>query len=167
MTDRSLDETLYRQFLTIFVLLDDGDRQTFKQIDLTTTQYNFLRTLANGTIANGTIANGTLADAAADNLTITELADKLLCTRGNVTRLVQRLSKSGLIHVGSDARDQRLVRISLTEAGQAKLAQAHQLHEASIQRRLAGLTPDQRQQLIELTATAVQLLQADLAAQTS
>jgi MarR family 2-MHQ and catechol resistance regulon transcriptional repressor len=157
MTDRSLDETLYRQFLTVFVLLDDGDRQTFKQIDLTTTQYNFLRTLANGTTAN----------AAADNLTVTELADKLLCTRGNVTRLVQRLSSSGLIHVGSDERDQRLVRISLTPAGQAKLAQARQLHEASIARRLAGLTPDQRQQLIELTATAVELLQADLSAQTS
>jgi DNA-binding MarR family transcriptional regulator len=80
---------------------------------------------------------------------------------------VQRLSSSGLIHVGSDERDQRLVRISLTPAGQAKLAQARQLHEASIQRRLAGLTPDQRQQLIELTATAVQLLQTDLSAQTS
>ncbi|MCB8979985.1 MAG: MarR family transcriptional regulator [Ardenticatenaceae bacterium] len=152
MTDRSLDETLYRQFLTVFVLLDDGDRQTFKQIDLTTTQYNFLRTLAN---------------AEANNLTVTELADKLLCTRGNVTRLVQRLGKSGLIQIGSDERDQRLVRISLTPAGQAKLAQAHQLHEASIQRRLAGLTPDQRQQLIDLMETAVQLLQTDLAAQTS
>ncbi len=162
MTDRSLDETLYRQFLTIFVLLDDGDRQTFKQIDLTTTQYNFLRTIANSTLANGTIGN-----AEANNLTVTELADKLLCTRGNVTRLVQRLSNSGLIQVGSDARDQRLVRISLTPVGQAKLAQAQQLHAASIERRLAGLTPDQRQQLIELTATAVQLLQADLAAQSS
>lgn len=157
MTDRSLDETLYRQFLTVFVLLDDGDRQTFKQIDLTTTQYNFLRTLA----------NDTLADAAVNNLTVTELADKLLCTRGNVTRLVQRLSSSGLIQVGSDERDQRLVRISLTPAGQAKLAQARQLHEESIQRRLAGLTPDQRQQLIELTAVAVQLLQTDLSAQSS
>lgn len=157
MSDRSLDETLYRQFLTVFVLLDDGDRQTFKQIDLTTTQYNFLRTLA----------NDTLADAAVNNLTVTELADKLLCTRGNVTRLVQRLSSSGLIQVGSDERDQRLVRISLTPAGQAKLAQARQLHEESIQRRLAGLTPDQRQQLIELTAVAVQLLQTDLSAQSS
>lgn len=152
MSDRSLDETLYRQILTVFVLLDDGDRQTFKQIDLTTTQYNFLRTITN---------------AEANNLTVTELVDRLLCTRGNVTRLVQRLGSSGLIHVGSDERDQRLVRISLTPAGQAKLAQAQQLHEASIQRRLAGLTPDQRQQLIELTATAVQLLQTDLAAQTS
>lgn len=157
MSDCSLDETLYRQFLTVFVLLDDGDRQTFKQIDLTTTQYNFLRTLA----------NDTLADAAVNNLTVTELADKLLCTRGNVTRLVQRLSSSGLIQVGSDERDQRLVRISLTPAGQAKLAQARQLHEESIQRRLAGLTPDQRQQLIELTAVAVQLLQTDLSAQSS
>ncbi len=152
MTTVSLDESLYRQFLTIFVLLDDGDRRTFKQIELTTTQYNFLRTL----------------DAAeSDNLTVTEVADKLLCTRGNVTRLVQRLGKSGLIRVGSDDRDQRLVRIFLTPEGKARLDQARQLHEASIEQRLAGLTPTQRQQLIDLTATAVQLLEADLAAQTS
>jgi MarR family transcriptional regulator, 2-MHQ and catechol-resistance regulon repressor len=152
MTIVSLDESLYRQFLTIFVLLDDGDRRTFKQIDLTTTQYNFLRTL----------------DAAeTDNLTVTEVADKLLCTRGNITRLVQRLGSSGLIRVGSDERDQRLVRIHLTPEGKARLDQARQLHEASIKQRLAGLTPTQRQQLIDLTATAVQLLEADLAKQTS
>ena len=152
MTTVSLDESLYRQFLTIFVLLDDGDRRTFKQIELTTTQYNFLRTL----------------DAAeTDNLTVTEVADKLLCTRGNITRLVQRLGSSGLIRVGSDERDQRLVRIHLTPEGKARLDQARQLHEASVKQRLAGLTPTQRQQLIDLTATAVQLLEADLAKQTS
>ena len=152
MTNSSPEENLYRQFLTIFVLLDDGDRRTFKQIDLTTTQYNFLRTLDSATT---------------DSLTVSELANKLLCTRGNVTRLVQRLGKSGLVRTGSDENDQRLVRISLTPAGEAKLAQAHQLHEASIQRRLAELTPDQQQQLLNLTATAVQLLKADLANQTS
>jgi DNA-binding MarR family transcriptional regulator len=152
MNDSSPEENLYRQFLTIFVLLDDGDRRTFKQIDLTTTQYNFLRTLDS---------------AATDSLTVSELADKLLCTRGNVTRLVQRLGKSGLIRTGSDANDQRLVRISLTPQGETKLEQARQLHEASIQRRLATLTPDQRQQLLDLTGTAVQILEADLTAQTS
>ena len=73
MTDSSAEENLYRQFLTIFVLLDDGDRRTFKLIDLTTTQYNFLRTLDSATT---------------DSLTVSELADMLLCTRGNVTRLV-------------------------------------------------------------------------------
>lgn len=152
MGNNSAEENLYRQFLTIFVLLDDGDRRTFKQIDLTNSQYNFLRTLDS---------------AATDNLTVSELADRLLCTRGNVTRLVQRLGKSGLVRTGSDANDQRLVRISLTPEGQAKLAQARQLHEASIQRRLAALTPEDRQLLLDLTATAVQLLQADLAAQTT
>ena len=152
MSDFSPEENLYRQFLTIFVILDDGDRRTFKQIGLTTTQYNFLRTLD---------------DAATDNLTVTEVADKLLCTRGNVTRLVQRLGKYGLVRVGSDANDQRLVRIYLTPAGKEKLALARQRHQASIQRRLAALTPAERQQLIDLTATAVQLLETDLAAQPS
>lgn len=152
MSNQTPEEILYHQFLTIFVILDDGDRQTFKQIGLTTTQYNFLCTLGNAT---------------SDNLTVTEVSDKLLCTRGNVTRLVQRLGKSGLVRMGSDAHDQRLVRIFLTPEGEEKLAQARQLHQASIQRRLAILTPEERQQLIALTATAVHHLETDLANQLS
>ncbi len=147
--DLSVAEQLYRHFHTIYVLLDDGDKRTFKQLDLTFTQYNFLRAL----------------DAAAtDSLTVSEAAAILLCTRGNITRLVKRLEKLGLIRLGNDAHDQRLVRISLTAEGQATFEQAHQLHNASIQRRMAAFTPEQQQQLIELTATAVQLLQADLTA---
>lgn len=145
--DLSVEETLYRHFHTIYVLLDDGDKRTFKQLNLTFTQYNFLRAL----------------DATkADSLTVSEAAAILLCTRGNITRLVKRLEKLGLVQLGSDAHDQRLVRISLTAEGQATFEQAHQLHNTSIQRRMAAFTPEQRQQLIELTAAAVQLLQADL-----
>lgn len=151
MSSSSPEEALYRQFLTIFVLLDDGDRRTFKQIDLTTTQYNFLRALDSATT---------------DNLTVSELADKLLCTRGNVTRLVQRLGKNGLVRTRSDERDQRLVRISLTPEGITMLAQARQLHETSLKRRLAALTLTQLQQLLDLTAEVVQLLEADLAVET-
>ena len=152
MPDNTLEESLYHQLLTIYVLLDDGDQHTFKQIGLTTTQYNFLHTLA---------------EAQADSLTVTEIADSLLCTRGNVTRLVKRLGKSGWVQIGNDANDQRLVRISLTANGKEKVTQAHHLHQASIQRRLAALSPAQRQQLIELTETAVHHLKIDLAAQTS
>jgi DNA-binding MarR family transcriptional regulator len=150
--DLSVEERLYHHFQTIYVLLDDGDKRTFKQLDLTFTQYNFLRAL----------------DAAdTDSLTVSEAAKILLCTRGNITRLVKRLEKSGLVYLGNDAHDQRLVRISLSAEGQAVFEQAHQLHNNSIQRRMAAFTPEQRQQLIELTATAVQLLQADLATETT
>ncbi|VAW31384.1 hypothetical protein MNBD_CHLOROFLEXI01-2987, partial [hydrothermal vent metagenome] len=101
--DLSVEAYLYHHFHTIYVLLDDGDKRTFKQLDLTFTQYNFLRTL----------------DAAnADSLTVSEAAKILLCTRGNITRLVKRLEKSNLVRLGNDAHDQRLVRITLTAKGQ-------------------------------------------------
>lgn len=150
--DLSVEEYLYHHFHTIYVLLDDGDKRTFKQLDLTFTQYNFLRTLNAANV---------------DSLTVSEAAKILLCTRGNITRLVKRLEKRNLVRLGNDAHDQRLVRITLTTKGQATFEQARQLHNASIQRRMAAFTPEQRQQLIDLTATAVQLLQADLVAETA
>lgn len=150
MTASNLEKTIYRNLHTLYVLLDDGDRHALKQVDLTATQYNFLRTL----------------DAVeAESMTVSEVADALLCTRGNVTRLVQRLGKRDWVRVGSDEHDQRLVRIYLTEEGKAQLEEARRLHEASIQRRFAALTPAQRQQLADITTTAVALLEADLTAQ--
>lgn len=152
MTTFELEKTIYRNLQTLYVLLDDGDRRALKQVDLTPTQFNFLRTL----------------DAAeADSMTVSEVADVLLCTRGNVTRLVQRLGKRDLVRVGSDEHDQRLVRIYLTAAGKAQLEEAYRLHEASMQRRFGALSTEQRRQLAEITATAVTLLEADLAAHSS
>lgn len=149
MTHSDLEKRIYRNLHTLYVLLDDGDRRALNQVDLTTTQFNFLRTL----------------DAAeTDSLTVSEVADVLLCTRGNVTRLVKRLTPKNLVRVGSDDNDQRLVRIYLTSEGKAQLEQARQLHEASIRRRLASFTPAQLEQLFSLTETAVSKLQADLTA---
>jgi MarR family 2-MHQ and catechol resistance regulon transcriptional repressor len=139
---------LYHGLQQVYVLLDDGDRRALRTVGLTPTQYNLLRQVY-----------------ARDGTTITELSQVLLCTRGNITRLVQRLAQQGLVRCGGDERDQRLVRVSLTSQGSLRLEDARVVYEAAIRRRLGVLDPASQQQLHSLIDTLIAALTADLAAQ--
>lgn len=140
--------TVYHQLQQIYVLLDDADRRILRAFALTPTQYNLLLRLG--------------VDPATGQ-TISELAEKLLCTRGNITRLVQRLAQQGLVQTGGDLRDQRLVRVALTPLGSQQRQAAQAAHEASVQRRLSRLGHARRAHLAEMTGWLVEALTADLA----
>ena len=141
---------IYYNLQKIFVLLDDGDRRILRKFDLTPTQYNLIRNLGTD------IETG---------LTITELADVLLCTRGNTTRLVKRLQQQKLIQIGKDANDQRLVRVALTPLGEEKLAAARQAHRDSIQERIGDLELPTQQALAAFTQLLTELLETNLVEQ--
>lgn len=147
-TDYSLQ--IHQQFQQIYVLLDDGDRRVLRTVGLTPTQYRLLQQLAPQT---------------AKALTITQLSQVLLCTRGNITRLVRRMEQQGLVHCGADERDQRLVKVSLTPTGAARLEQAQTIYAAAIRRRLGVLDPDIQQKLHTIAQQVSDRLIADLAAQ--
>lgn len=150
LTNNDPDMTIYHQIQQLYVLLDDGDRRTLREVELTPTQYNLLYQLGTDLVHGATIS---------------ELAERLLCTRGNITRLVQRMDEQGMIHTGSDSNDQRLVRVALTPLGAERLALARERHNASIQRRLQGVSAELREQLATLNQTLVEALTVDLNAQ--
>jgi MarR family transcriptional regulator, 2-MHQ and catechol-resistance regulon repressor len=140
--------SIYHRFQEIFILLDDGDRRALRELNLTPTQYNLL------------IHLGTKIE---EGLTISDLAQRLFCTRGNATRLVQRLSQQGLALVGGDENDQRLVRVALTPEGEKLVAAARQAHNDSVLRRLGGMPREDQEQLIQLTQIISNMLNQDLA----
>lgn len=140
--------SLYHRFQEIFILLDDGDRRALRNLNLTPTQYNLLIRLGS------TVENG---------LTISDLAQRLFCTRGNATRLVQRLNQQGLVVVGGDENDQRLVRVALTAEGEKIVEAARQAHNQSILRRLGALADSEQEYLLQLTQTVSNMLTEDLA----
>ena len=139
--------TIYNLLQEVYVLLDDGDRRALSTADLTPTQYNLL---------------ACLQEDVAKGHTVTELADALLCTRGNITRLVQRLQSQNLVRVGSDSTDQRLVRVALTEEGLRRVEAARAAHAVSLQRRMGMLPPQKLQQLSDLASELSTLLKLDL-----
>lgn len=139
---------IYNRLQQIHVLLDDGDRRSLSPLDLTSPQYHALLHLS---------------QAGELGLTVTELANRLICTRGNATRRAQLLSSNGLVNIGNDPSDLRLKRVSLTPQGEALLAEAQDAHFESISRRLGSLSASERDQLHALTGRLVALLEQDLA----
>jgi MarR family transcriptional regulator, 2-MHQ and catechol-resistance regulon repressor len=143
-------EELYRSLQTACLLLDDGDRRGQRPHDLTPTQFALLRHLK---------VDG---PAEAAGRPIIRLAQVMLCTRGNVTRLVKRLADAGLVRTGPDPSDQRLVRVHLTTAGADLLEAAEEAHLAVNRRRFAALPPSDLRALKQLLATLCDVLTKDL-----
>lgn len=147
MSQYEKEVKLHQIFQKIFVLLDDGDRRALKQANLTGSQYNLLRILHNNSDPG---------------LTITDIANQLLCTRGNATRMVRRLEKQALVQVTGDANDQRLVRVRLSSEGEQRFNIAHATHLASLKSRFDSLTPERQQQLYALLTEVGEQLEVTL-----
>jgi DNA-binding MarR family transcriptional regulator len=133
-----LEAELYRLLQEAAVVLDDGDRAVLQDAVLTPTQFNLLRQLESGPDAAGH--------------TITGLAERILCTRGNATRLVQRLADSGLVELRADRADQRLVRVVMTKLGAQRLAEAERAHARLNADRFRALSADDLATLVATLA---------------
>jgi len=129
---------LYQRLQQIYVLLDDGDRRALAAVGLTPTQFTLLKFLD---------------PAQREGRPVGRLAELMLCTRGNATRLVQRLAEAGLVRTAPDPADHRLVKVFLTGTGADRLAAAQARHAQANAARFGGLSTKEVRQLGELTAT--------------
>lgn len=87
---------------------------------------------------------------AEDRLTAGELARRIGVEVPTITRMSQRMEAAGLVARVTDAHDGRLVRIALTERGDALREQLPAMLDDVARQALHGLSPTQRDQLIEL-----------------
>jgi DNA-binding MarR family transcriptional regulator len=72
-----------------------------------------------------------------------ELARKLLVGRSNVTMLLPQLEQRALVRRESDEKDRRILRLFLTQSGEALLAEALKVHMRLIEKVMASSTPDE------------------------
>lgn len=145
-----LIDDVYKMLQQVGVLLDDGDRRALRTAGLTPTQYNLLNLIDEPSA----VADG--------GPSIIRLSERLLCTRGNVTRLVQRLVESGLVLTRTDPRDQRLVKVYLTKKGRGRLSAAHELHVRANRERFGDISESDLRRLHELVATLVEVFDKHL-----
>jgi len=139
-------EDLIRQLKQIYVLLDDSERRALRSVDVTPTQVGLLTVVSR-------------SDA---GQTISALAGELLCSRGNVTRLVQRMTERGLVAATGHVSDQRLVLVRLTDRGRLLLAQAQQALRTNAERLQEHFTAGRLEQLTELSAEFIVALEQEL-----
>jgi DNA-binding MarR family transcriptional regulator len=85
-----------------------------------------------------------------DGQTLAALSRDLLVTAGNVTGLVDRAERDGVVERRPDPSDRRLARVWLTEDGRALISGLLPVHAAHVHALLTGLPASQRRELRRL-----------------
>ena len=112
-------------------MLDNGDRQHLRDFGLSTARFNILLHLAEHT-----------------ELSTTDLRILMLCDKANITRLLNRMDKDGLVERKLDISDGRRVLIRMSSLGEQVWRQAYQAHMEFTALRFESLSPEDRETLL-------------------
>lgn len=116
-----------------FRTIDAKVSETFKQDDLTPTQFSVLDVL---------YSKGPMK--------IAELIDSILATSGNMTVVIRNMEKKGWITRHTCPSDKRACLLTLTDAGRQVIEHALPLHIEKIEETFSVLTEDEQEELIRL-----------------
>jgi DNA-binding MarR family transcriptional regulator len=127
-------EALIALELTADRLMAEG-AQLLKTWDLSPTQYNVLRILRG---------------AEPDGLACGRIGERMVTHDPDITRLLDRLEKRGMVERRRDGNDRRVITTRITAAGLDLLEQLDQPVENFNRQRLGHLGPQRLRMLIEL-----------------
>src|SRR5438132_5082412 len=128
------EEAAFLDLLRTTDLLSRGIVQVLKAEDLSATQYNVLRILR----------------GAPDGLTCGEIANRMITRDPDITRLLDRLEKRGLIARCRETKDRRMVLTRITPEGLKLLAGLDEPVQEAHRKQLGHLGREQRRILSEL-----------------
>lgn len=111
-------EALLNIVVTAELLTKEGDR-ILRPLGLTESQFNVMMVLKHQAEGNA--------------LSQTRLGDRLVVNRSNVTGLVDRMEKGGLVSRSDDPNDRRIKMIRLTTEGKKILDQAEKVYIARVE----------------------------------
>jgi DNA-binding MarR family transcriptional regulator len=132
---RSLEQEAHLNVVRTATVLADAFDLLLKPFGVSAAQYNVLRILQ-GADPEGLCRN--------------DLRNRLLRRMPDVTRLLDRMEKAGLVTRARDSDDRRLVSTRITQKGQRLLDKLDALVEKEHQQRLGHLSDAQLRTLIEL-----------------
>jgi len=132
------EEAAFLDLLRTCDLLSRGPAQLLRAEDLSATQYNVLRILR----------------GARDGLPCGEIANRMITRDPDVTRLLDRLEKRGLIARWRESRDRRMVLARITPGGLKLLAHLDEPVQEVHRRQLGHLGKDRLRALAALLGVA-------------
>jgi DNA-binding MarR family transcriptional regulator len=128
--NRQLAVLCWLRIARIYHQVDADSAQRFRSFDLSTAQFDVLTHIG-----------------ARAGITQQELAESLLVTKGNISQLISRMERDGLVQRRHEGRRNCL---ELTAAGMELYAAAVPAQEAAIDELLGALTPAERRNLLNL-----------------
>src|SRR5687768_3880955 len=137
-----VEEEAFLSIIRTADVLTRAAGELFKQHELSSTQYNVLR------ILRGTCPAGT------SGLACSAIADQMLTRDPDMTRLLDRLEKRGLISRAREEKDRRVVRTCITEKGLKVLADLDPLVNDCNRKQLGHMGEARLRQLIDLLEIA-------------
>ena len=130
------EEAAFLELMRTTEVLSRRPAEVIKNEDLSATQYNVLRILR----------------GAPDGLSCGEIANRMITKDPDITRLLDRLDKRGLISRAREAQDRRTVRTRITQSGLELLSRLDEPVLAAHREQLGHLDQKQLKQLSELLA---------------
>ncbi|WP_051273146.1 MarR family winged helix-turn-helix transcriptional regulator [Desulfotruncus alcoholivorax] len=91
-----------------------------------------------------------LRQAGDQGLALSELGERMLVSRANITGLIDRMEKDGLVVREVDRRDRRIFRAKLTTKATNLLEIILPVHVSFTQETMAGLTTDEKELFLTL-----------------
>ena len=85
-----------------------------------------------------------------DGQTLTSLSRSMLVTAGNITGLVDRAARDGMVERRADPEDRRAWRVHVTPKGRRAFRDAERRHAAKVAKLFAGLSSGELEALIRL-----------------
>jgi DNA-binding MarR family transcriptional regulator len=141
-------EHLYNLLKETFIVIDDGDRRLFSRFGLTPPRFYVL-----------------LHVSEEPGISSSDLSQKLLCDKSNVTRIVKGLEASGYLERRPHESDGRAQRLYLTARGATVCSEVNTAHKAYNMARLDSIDTAVQNTLIENLNQLHHLLQEELAQQ--
>jgi DNA-binding MarR family transcriptional regulator len=121
-----MDETdpLYAVLIKTILLVDDSNNRFFQQFNLGTTRYYALWHIHN-----------------TPGISLSDLSERLLCTKGNATRIIRSLENDGLVGRAVDETDNRAARLTLSAEGEMVFERVRQAYASFSHNRFECLDP--------------------------
>ena len=92
-------------------------------------------------------------DHAGGPLTMGDLSDRLMVSNGNVTGIVTRLAREGLVRRTVSTQDRRAFNVELTAKGREDFATQANVHEGWIDQMMAGLDDESMTVMLDVLET--------------
>lgn len=96
--------------------------------------------------------------SATDSLRMSAIAEHLAVSKEQASRAVKPLAEQGLVERHHDARDRKVVNVSLSAEGKAVVDGWHREYNEQLSRNLQRLSEGERNELVETSRRAVELL---------
>lgn len=128
--------SLYQSMKSLSLHLDDGERSLFSRFGLTTSRFYILKHINNH-----------------PGISYIDLSELMLCTKGNISRIVQGMLEECLINRLENPRDRRSFQLFLTKTGEGLYKEVNAAYQDYILRLLSKMNEDQLETFAEATSS--------------